>query len=146
MEEGLHIRGLDFQVMGEFQIYPPLKKQIAHLLQLCFDGYPTGRIYLKQLPSFRILCFSEKKLIGHIAVEHRMMNNDGQIVSVFGLTDVCVHVQFQHHRVATRMIDHLTQLAQERAIDFLVLMAQEVGFYKRLGFLPVNNKCQWVMI
>jgi N-acetylglutamate synthase-like GNAT family acetyltransferase len=137
---------LDIQAIPEFSLPPSWKVQIGALLQACFSGYPSDRIYLKQLPAFRLLAFLEKKIVGHLAVEHRVINNDGNLYTIFGLTDVCVDVSLQRHHIATRLLEAITTLGKESAIDFLVLTAGLPSFYQKHGFQVVDNPCQWVLI
>lgn len=139
--ENLHI-----QLFNEYQIHSSLKEQVACLLQDCFHGYPTQQTYLKQLPSFRLLAYQQDTLIGHLAVEHRVVNNDGQVAIIFGITDLCVDQAFQHNRVATQLLTETEKLGQENGIDFLLLVAKDFGLYLRQGFEQADNKCRWLLI
>ena len=69
---------MKLQRLQEFEIDEATESAIAGLLGSCFPEYPEGRIYYKQLPDFRFLCWENEALIAHMAVEHRIVNNDGQ--------------------------------------------------------------------
>ncbi|MCB9291305.1 MAG: GNAT family N-acetyltransferase [Lewinellaceae bacterium] len=137
---------MKLQRLQEFEIDEATGSAIARLLERCFPEYPEGRIYYKQLPDFRFLCWEKEELIAHMAVEHRIVNNDGQPFRVFGVADLCVAEPFQHRRLASRLLSELSLLGLQHRIDFLMLMAKDHGFYKSHGFELVANTCRWLMI
>lgn len=132
--------------LEEFQIDAQKEGHIAELLGQCFPDYPGGRIYLKQLPDFRYLCWESDGLIAHMAVEHRLVNNDGELFRIFGIVDLCVAEAFQHRKLASRLISELSILGLQHRVDFLVLMAKDHGLYLSNGFQAVSNNCRWLMI
>ncbi|MCB0570043.1 MAG: GNAT family N-acetyltransferase [Phaeodactylibacter sp.] len=137
---------MELQRLEEFQIDDRAESQIAALLGQCFPGYPEGRAYFKQLPDFRYLCWEGGQLIAHMAVEHRMVYNDGEVFRIFGIADLCVAEAFQHRKLASRLISELSILGQNHRIDFLLLMAKDHGLYLNNGFELVANDCQWLII
>ncbi|MCB0551683.1 MAG: GNAT family N-acetyltransferase [Phaeodactylibacter sp.] len=137
---------MKFQRLPEFEIDEATENAIAGLLGECFPEYPQGRTYYKQLPDFRFLCWENDALIAHMAVEHRMINNDGQAFRIFGVVDLCVAEAFQHRRLASRMLSELALLGLRHRVDFLLLMAKDHGLYLSNGFQLVTNTCQWLMI
>ena len=137
---------MKLQRLQEFEIEEATELAIAGLLGDCFPEYPQGRIYFKQLPDFRFLCWENESLIAHMAVEHRIIDNDGQALRIFGIADLCVAEAFQHRRLASRMISELAILGLRHRIDFLLLMAKDHGLYESNGFQLVSNTCQWLMI
>jgi len=130
----------------EFQISTAIHEKIRSLLALSFEAYPNKRNFLHQAPNFRYLMLDDKTLTGHMAVEHRIIQLDGQIISIFGITDLCVHPEHQHQQSATKMITELETLAQTHQVDALMLFTNLFPLYKKLGFLKQNNKCRWLMI
>ena len=137
---------MKLQRLHEYEIDEDTETAIAGLLNDCFPEYPRGRIYYKQLPDFRFLCWEKKALIAHMAVEHRMISNDGQPCRIFGIADLCVAEAFQHRRLASRLLSELTLLGLRHRIDFLLLMAKDHSLYESNGFQPATNTCQWLMI
>ncbi len=137
---------MKLQRLEEFQIDETTEKTIAHLLGSCFPEYPKGRIYYKQLPDFRYLCWEEAQLVAHLAVEHRMISNEGEVFRIFGIADLCVREAYQHRRLASRLISELSLLALRSRVDFLVLMAKDHSLYLSNGFQPVSNVCQWLLL
>ncbi|HMN91357.1 MAG TPA: GNAT family N-acetyltransferase [Saprospiraceae bacterium] len=129
----------------EFQIDAPTRVAIQQLLQQCFDGYPA-RTFFKQAPAFRYLVWQQQQLVAHLAVEHRMINNDGLLVRIFGISDLCVAPAFQHQRIASRLLEALEQLGRAHQIDFLMLQATDPAFYLRHQFANYDNTCKWLLI
>ncbi len=137
---------IEFQRIEEFQINSALHQSIQGLLQSCFAGYPEGRSFFKQMPDFRYLAHYENNLVAHMAVEHRQINNAGQLIRIFGIADLCVAEAHRHQRIATRLLTELQTLGKLHQIDFLVLQAQNHELYQKNGFLLQNNLCQWLLI
>lgn len=130
----------------EFLISGATQEAIADLLQQAFPGYPSDRTFFKQLPDFRYLFWDEEKLAAHMAVEHRMINNDGQLHRIFGVADLCVATASQRQKLATRLLQELESLGKNHAIDFIILQAQDAQLYETNGFQMQNNLCQWLLI
>lgn len=134
------------QRIEEFKIDSSTKKQIADLLNISFSGYPNGRTFYKQLPSFRYLIWNNDKLVAHMAVDHRMMNNNSNAIAVFGVSDLCVLPAYQHQKIASQLINQLEELGKKNSIDFIVLMANDHQLYLSNGFEAFENECQWLII
>ena len=79
---------MHIQRLEEFQINRTVQAQIGQLLKECFPDYPEGRSYFRQLPDFRYLAWKDQQLVGHMGIEHRMINNDGQTLRIFGIIDL----------------------------------------------------------
>ena len=135
-----------FEQVAEIDISPDLHTQINHLLSSCFSGYPKNRSYFKQLPHFRMLVKNEAQLIGHVAVDHRLINVGSDVFRIFGLADVCVDKDFQSKNIASHLLNQLDQLAQKSGVDFIVLITNQHPFYQKNGFSIVDNVCRWVFI
>lgn len=130
----------------EFQLTPAIHEKIRSLLALSFESYPSDRNFLHQTPSFRYLMLDDKALIGHMAVDHRIIQLDKQTMSIFGITDICVHPEHQHQQTATKMITELEALANEYKVEALMLFTNLFPLYMKLGFSKQPNKCRWLMI
>jgi N-acetylglutamate synthase-like GNAT family acetyltransferase len=121
--------------------------EIAALLQICFHQYPGGRSHFRQIPHFRILAHDDSgSLLGHIAIEHRMIHNAGQVLHIFGLADVCIHPDYQNKGLGTKLLNFLENLAREAQIEALLLIAPEPEFYLKNDFLAVENDCKWLFL
>ncbi len=132
----------------EFLLSDQQQKEIHQLLRQCFSEYPTDQSYYKQLPSFRLLAqpATDDTLIGHLALEHRLIERNGKVSRIFGVGDLCVSPEYQSKNVASSLLQHLETLARQAKIDFIVLISNEHEFYKKNGFQLVNNTCRWLII
>jgi len=134
------------QRIEEFKINKKRHSEISELLQLCFSSYPADRSFYKQFPSFRYLVFEEKKLIAHLAIIHRMIKVGEENFVIFGVSDLCVHPDFQKNKIASVLLQELEVLGKKHHIDFIALIAQEQKFYKKNKFKVYNNDCRWLII
>jgi GNAT superfamily N-acetyltransferase len=137
---------MNIKRVEEFLIDKPLRIKIHSLLSECFPDYPKGKTYYKQLPTFRLLAWEGDDLVGHLAVEHRMMNNVGNLIRVFGIVDLCVAKDFQHQKIGTQLLDRLEKLGKKHEINFLLLIAKDHEVYLKNGFTLVENNCKWLFI
>lgn len=130
----------------EFKLTPAQHHKISILLQQCFPSYPRKQSFYKQLPSFRYLVFQEKQLAAHLAVIHRLIKVDGKNFTIFGVSDFCVHPDFQRKKIASELLEKLETLGKKHSIDFITLIAQEQKVYKKNGFKTYDNDCRWLII
>ena len=137
---------MKIQRIEEFLIDDKIHSHIRELLDHSFSGYPEERTYFKQLPHFRFLCWDQEKLIGHMAVDHRVINNNGQVHPIFGVIDLCVAEAYQHKKIASNLLENLEEIGTSNGIDFIVLMAKNHQLYKSKDFQLKKNICQWMVI
>lgn len=137
---------MKIQRIEEFKINKKQHLEISELLKLCFSSYPSNQSFYKQFPSFRFLVFEEKKLIAHLAIIHRLIKVGEDSAVIFGVSDLCVHPDFQHKKIASILLEKLENLGTKHKIDFITLIAQEQSFYKKNGFQAINNNCRWLII
>lgn len=137
---------MDLKRIEEFQIDETTQEAIRSLLLKSFSGYPAGKSFFKQAPDFRYLLWEKDYLIAHMAVEHRYINNSGQLLRIFGVADLCVDEDFQHQKIASRLLLELETLGKLYDIDFIVLQAQDQQLYINNGFQAQSNLCQWLLI
>ena len=137
---------MKIQRIEEFKINRKQHLEISQLLKLCFSSYPANQSFYKQFPSFRFLVFEEKELIAHLAIIHRLIKIGEESASIFGVSDLCVHPDFQHKKIASVLLEELETLGKKHKIDFITLIAQEQKIYKKNGFQSVNNNCRWLII
>lgn len=130
----------------DYLLSPTQRAEITALLQTTFPQYPP-RSHFRQIPHLRILAHdAQGALLGHIAIEHRMIHNAGQTLRIFGLTDVCIHPVHQNKGLGTSLLQFTEQLARDTAIDALLLIAPEPEFYLKNDFLAVENDCKWLFL
>jgi GNAT superfamily N-acetyltransferase len=141
------MKAMIVQRIEEFRIDPSAAAAIQRLLRACFPDYPPNRTYFRQIPNFRFLAWhGDGQLVGHCAIEHRLINNAGVVLRIFGIADLCVAPPQQHHRLATRLLGETEALARAHGIDCLLLLAKEHGLYLNNGFVAVDNPGKWLLI
>jgi predicted N-acetyltransferase YhbS len=132
--------------LEEYSIPPKIVTDINGLLQSCFDGYPSHRNYYKSLPTFRLLIWDKKTLVGHLSVVFRYVKIGSTIARIFGISDVCVHPAHRSKKIATSLLDYLDEASRSYQIDFLVLIAGDHSLYSKHGFQSVSNSVRWLLI
>lgn len=137
---------MEIKRIEEFKLTSKQHLQINQLLQICFSAYPTDRTFYKQIPNFRFLVFKNKTIVGHLAIIHRMIKLGGKNFIIFGVSDLCVHPDFQHQKIASVLLQKLENLGRKHKIDFITLIAQEVDLYKKNEYEVFNNDCRWLII
>ena len=68
--------------------------------------------FLQTNSNFSIPGWEGKQLIGHMAVEHRLINASGRKVHIFGVVDLCVSKAFQHKKIASTLLNNLEKLGK----------------------------------
>lgn len=134
------------QRLEEYKIPESVHQQISKLLEEAFSGYPQGKSYFKQLPAFRYLIWAEDMLIGHMAVDHRLISIEGEPVKIFGVVDLCIADSYQRKKLATRLLEELEQSGIKYGIDFIILLTPDHTLYISNGFVLVDNSCKWLLI
>lgn len=132
--------------VDEVDISTVVHGQIHELLSQCFSGYPKGKSYFKQVPHFRLLMKNKNELIGHVAIDHRMVSVGNDIHRIFGVADLCIDENYQSHNLASQILDRLNSLAKKSGVDFIILFTNQQAFYEKNGFSIVENVCRWVFI
>ncbi len=137
---------MEIERLEEFALPEGVRESIMALLRECFPDYPEQRSFFKQLPAFRYLAWAQSELIGHLAVEHRMVNNGGCLRRIFGIADFCVAPDYQHQRVGSRMLSELENLGRQNGVEFIMLMTNDQQWYRHFGFELVETECRWFLI
>jgi predicted N-acetyltransferase YhbS len=132
------------KVVYEIDLKADDRASISRLLQQSFPSYPDGKIYYPQPPHFRILCFQENRLIGHLAGVLREILIAGNPFLIVGLVDLCIDHEWVGQRLASELIEIVVQKASDQNIEFLVAMASDPDFYEKNGFQPIESKCIWL--
>lgn len=130
----------------EFDICEKVHQQITELINSSFSETERPRSYFKQLPHFRYLVFAEDVLVGHMGVDHRVISVGDSVFSIFGAIDLCVRQNYQQQGIASNLLSLLTELAKEKSIDFLFLVAKDNRIYLKNGFQAFSQECHWLGI
>ena len=118
--------------------------QLNDLLKTSFPGLFENRIYMKQLPHFRLLVKNNDKIIAQTGVDYRVVRVGDKVFRVFGVIDLCVESSFRKRKIAEKLLDEVFSLIKKNYGDFIVLFADDHRLYKRLGYQLKKNKCTWL--
>lgn len=121
---------------------------IRALLQTCFPGEECfrSRRYYKQLPHRRLLVRDEGLLVGHVAVDHRMIALGGAPAPIAGVIDLCVHPSWRGQGLGARLLGQVEAFGRESGAEFVVLFAVDDGLYRRSGYRRSGNVVRWLKI
>lgn len=120
--------------------------KIQSLLNSSFPGYPSSRTYFKQIPHSRLLVWVDEHLVGHAALEYRMISVNQHSFKVFLIGDICVDTEYQHQNIATSMVSEIEKIGRASQLDFLLVAVTNTALYQKNGFSIINNPCRWVII
>jgi len=139
---------MNIEFVPEIQVDNSTSAAIVELLAQCFPGEGhDGRDYFKQLPHYRLLAYEEERLVGHLGVDLRMMNLNGQAVTVFGAIDVCVSPDRQGSGIGSALLKRFEAIARDsNRVDFLFLVSKNPAIYKSLGYKKTTLRTKWLKI
>lgn len=130
----------------EHEISSNLHSSIETLRNSCFPDHQQPRSYGKQFPHFRILAFTDERLVGHLGVDHRAMRFGDQVYSIFGVVDLCVADDKRGCGIGGRLLSNLEECANKAEIDVLLLLAHRPELYLKNGFRGIDTECSWLGI
>lgn len=139
----------DLIFINEFEIDSKTSKQINQLLQSCFSFVDyNGFDYFKQMPHYRILVKENGKVIGHLGIDFRAMNLNGEAIHVFGVKALCVDSHYQGQGIGKLLLAEFEAIATRNShkIDFLFLVTESPKYYEALGYQQVNVTTTWLKI
>ncbi|ASP40858.1 GNAT family N-acetyltransferase [Bacterioplanes sanyensis] len=133
-------------IKPELDVDGDVHMQIQQLRNEAFPDHAVPRSYFKQLPHYRALRFHEQQLIATMGLDYRVMSVGDEVIKVLGIIDLCVAREYRGQGIAGSMLEQLSDMASERDVDFLLLMADQPEFYQRHGFLEQEQHSQWLKI
>ncbi len=123
------------------------RSDLQKLLQECFHGYFINRLYHKQVPQYRVLAKKNERIVGQVAVDHRVISSRKHgVISVMGLIDTCVDEKYRHEGIATKLLQELEHWANDKSVDAFVVFADDHRLYKKLGYDVVDVTCRFLAI
>ncbi|TCI57271.1 GNAT family N-acetyltransferase [Exiguobacterium sp. SH1S21] len=131
----------------ELEIDEKLNNDLRDLLVEAFELLYPNRRYFKQLPHLRLLIFGdEDQVIGHVGLDYRMMNLNGEPIQVLGVIDLCVREEMRGNGIGEALLNKVINIGKTKQVDFLLLFADRPDLYLRSGFSHVDNACTWLQI
>jgi hypothetical protein len=145
---------MPIEIVPEYKLSNDVREIINQLLVASFPDYPLVRSYYKLLPQFRYLVWEGENLIAQMGIEHRVINNSGIPVRIFGLIDLCVASSYrsqsvsigESQKIATTLLQQIEELGRTSKIDFLVLFGDDDRLYAENGYQRVANICRWLKV
>jgi N-acetylglutamate synthase-like GNAT family acetyltransferase len=137
------------EIIDEFRLDRETKQQIAELVKVCFpESEYNGRTYYKQLPHYRLLLREEKKIVGQLGLDYRVMTLNGKPINVLGVVDLTILPSYQGKGLGTKLLKELDNIIEpeKQNIDFLFLVADKHEFYERSGYTLTKQKVKWLTI
>ena len=135
--------------INEYDITDELQTKLQKLLIECFeDEYPKDRIYFKQLPQFRFIITDNRTddVIAQVGLDYRMMNLNGQPITILGIIDLCVSASHRSKGIASLLLSNIDTFCKGKKIDFILLFADQPDLYVSNGFKSFQNICTWLQI
>ena len=129
-----------------YRLDEPLRGELVELLRGSFPSYPRDRAYFKLPPHFHLLGTEDGRLVGQTGVEYRVVGADGRVLTVFGVSDLCVAPGARSRGLASALLRAVEGLARESGVEFVVLFADDERLYRANGFVRAANVCRRVMI
>lgn len=134
------------ETVPEYEISSDVNKLIIRLLLDSFPIFPPDRSYNKILPQFRYLVWADEKLIAHMAIEHRIINNAGTPARIFGIIEMCVDSDYRGQKIATTLLQEIEKLGKKSKVDFMMTFADDCRLYAQNGYQRVANICRWMKV
>jgi len=135
------------QTFTEPTLPTAVRDELCPLLDEAFPGFFDGRTYVKQQPHFRIIMYAASEVVGHVALDYRVIRIGAEIVPICFVIDLCVR---KHHRgqgLGSKILEEAEAQARQAATHFMVLMADLHDFYGHRGFLRIQGVLtKWLAI
>lgn len=137
---------MHLEKIEEYNIDTTTQQKIHQLLQDSFGAFPKDRIFLKQVPTFRLLLWDNNVLVAQCAIVFRTVSLDRKPLRIFGIMDLCVDKAYQNQKIGSKILQKIETIAHESNIDFILLFGGTQDFYLQNGFQLVENDCRWVLM
>jgi ribosomal protein S18 acetylase RimI-like enzyme len=81
-----------------------------------------------------------------MGVEHRMVNNGGSVLRIFGIVDLCVVASARCQGHARRLLEQLEELGRHGEVDAVLLFADDPRLYLAAGYRRAPGTVRWLMV
>lgn len=120
---------------------------IGLLLEEAFgadDGF-EGRSFYKQRHHLRLLARDADQIIGHIALNFRVIRVADELIPIIGVAEVATAPAHGGKGVASALLAETIKVAAGTQAMFILLFGDHPVYEKR-GFLPVGNMLRYTKI
>ena len=136
---------IHYNLIEEPDLTEHSEASLRGLLAICFPGYPD-RTYYKQLPHQRMLAWDGAELVGHLAIDKRVMALAGQAIRTLGLVDLCVAPGRRSQGIGSALLAEAEKLGRRGRFQFAILFADDPRLYEANGYQYQQNPCVWLKI
>ncbi len=135
------------QIFAERMLPAAVQDQLCPLLDKAFPGLFNGRTYVKQQPHFRIIIHAGSDVVGHVALDYRVIRIGAEVVRICFVIDFCVREDRRGQGIGSKLLEEAEVQARQAEVCFMVLMADLHDFYGRHGFLRIQGvSTKWLAI
>ena len=105
----------------------------------------NGRSYYKQRHHLRVIARIDDQIVGHIALNFRVVTLGETAVPIIGLAEVATHPDHGGKGIASALLEETIKTAATTQAGFIVLFGDH-PIYARRGFLHAQNELRYVGI
>lgn len=134
---------MQVDLIPEWQLAPADDRQIAALLETCFDTDFGGRSFFMQRPLLRLVVREAGLVIGHMALTLRAMRLGDRLVDVAGLCDVATDPDHRGKGIAAALLQAAIDHARQSPAGYFLLLG-EAKLYAAAGFQKAGNPITFV--
>lgn len=132
--------------ISEIDLNKGIHNDITELRNAAFPEHSSPNSYLKQLPHIRCVHYEYSKLVGYMGLDYRVMSVGGHCFKALGIIDFCVLEDRRGKGLGSGMLCELTDYANSKDVDFIVLVSDKTDFYERNGFNRLTVPASWLRL
>jgi len=125
---------MKFEIIAEWALTAHQHALITELLDGCFPDTFEGRTYFKQLPSLRVLACEEDALVGHLALDYRVIRVGAEVMRISGIVDLAVEPHARRQGIGSELLSRADDIAGQSGCDFAVAFADRHELYLSCGY------------
>ncbi|PID29198.1 MAG: GNAT family N-acetyltransferase [Candidatus Cloacimonadota bacterium] len=133
-------------IIHEIDVTETQHNSIKVLRNHSFPEHKVNRSYYKQMPHMRALQYKGEILVGYLGLDYRAIKVGDEVYKVLGIIDFCVAEQWRGRGIGSFMLSEVSSFAEEKDVDFIILISELEEFYLRHGFIKVEGIHSWLRI
>ena len=130
----------------EHALDAPTRAEVTELLRASFPDIYPNRAWFKQLPHFRLLARRDGRLVGYLAVDHRVIRVGDEALRVFGVIDLCVAPDQRGRGLGARLLERFRRTAEGAGVSHLLLFADDPRLYEQAGLRAIDAATTWLAV
>ncbi len=134
------------QFIHEIDVDKETHRQIKELRNSSFPDHISKHSYYKQLPHIRCLEHRGGHLVGYMGLDYRVIGVGNEHFKILGVIDFCVAQAERGKGVGRSMLDKLSDYAETKDVDFIILISDLDDYYRRNGYTRVRAPSSWLRL